>query len=158
MVDPGERQMALDLEGGPYLSGCGSGWWERVDKPVPAWPMMLFWISAAKRPNGPDRFVVRLDCVDYPREAPTGTMWDLETDQQLAAAKWPKGTGNVQAVFNPGWEGGRALYHPLDRVAMRGHGDWPTKYPCYVWKNDRNVTRYLTMVFRLLQSSEYTGV
>ncbi len=158
MIEPDERQMVADLQGASFLSGFANGWWGRVEEPVPTWPAMLFWVVAVARPSAPDQFHLRVDCRNYPTEAPTGTFWDLATGEQLAAAKWPKGTGQVEAVFKPGWESGRALYHPLDRVAMQGHSDWPGKYPGYVWKGDRNITRYLTMVHKLLQSSEYTGV
>lgn len=158
MVGPDERQMIGDLRGASFLDGVSRGWWGRVERPVPAWPAMLFWVAASPRPGAPDQFVLNLDCRNYPTEPPTGTFWDLETGQQLAGAKWPKGTGQVHAVFNPGWENGRALYHPLDRLSMQKHSDWPGRYPMHVWKGDRNITRYLTMVYRLLQGSEYAGV
>lgn len=162
MLEPDERQMLADLSGASFLSGFANGWWGRVEAPVPAWPTMLFWVAAAPRPKAPSRFHLILDCRNYPAQAPTGTFWDPATERQLDGGKWPKGTGQVQAVFNPDWEAGRALYHPLDRVSMAKHqqpsNSWLDKYPGYVWKGERNVTRYLTMVYRLLQSSEYADV
>jgi hypothetical protein len=158
MLEPAERLMLADLAGPSFLSGAAEGWWGRVQEPVLAWPAMLFWVAAAPRPRGPERFVLRLDCGDYPTVSPTGAFWNLKAGEPLAPAQWPKGTGQVEAVFKSGWESGRALYHPLDRVSMQKHADWPAKYPAYVWRGERNVTRYLAMVHRLLQSSEYTGV
>jgi hypothetical protein len=161
MTEPDRRAMEIDLAGASFLSGVASSWWGHVEEPVPEWPHMLFWVAAAKRDKGPARFYLKLDCKGYPAVSPTGTLWDPETKQLLAATKWPKGTGQVHAVFQSAWENGSALYHPLDRVSMGKHltatNDWRVKYPGHVWKGDRNVTRYLTMVHRLLNSSEYTG-
>jgi hypothetical protein len=161
MTEPDKRAMQTDLTGASFLSGVANGWWDHVEDSAPDWPTMIFWVAAAKRDKAPDRFYLKLNCKNYPTDSPTGTFWDPETKEQLAGRKWPKGSGQVSAVFNPTWENGVALYHPLDRFPMGSHqtgsNDWRVKYPQHVWKGDRNVTRYLTMVYRLLNSSEYTG-
>jgi hypothetical protein len=158
MTEPDKRNLEADLDGASFLSGVANAWWGRLEQPATEWPIVLFWVAAAARTGAPDRFHLRLDCANYPTESPQGTFCDPATGEQLAAAQWPKGTGQVEAVFKSGWENGQALYHPLDRLSMQKHPEWPAKYPGYVWKGDRNVTRYLTMVHRLLNSSEYTGV
>src|ERR1700730_9471473 len=111
MEGPDERQMHADLCAASFLIGQSKGRWGRVAvEPAPKWPMMHFWIGAAKRKDAPDRFYLRLDCAGYPTRPPTGGFWDPETKDTLAAAKWPKGIKRVEDVFKYGWRDGKALY------------------------------------------------
>ncbi len=108
MTEPDKRAMETDLTGTSFLSGVANGWWDHVEDSAPDWPTMIFWVAAAKRDKAPDRFYLKLNCKNYPTDSPTGTFWDPETKEQLAGRKWPKGSGQVSAVFNPTWENGVA--------------------------------------------------
>src|SRR5689334_10837246 len=99
MAGPDERQMQHDLMSAEFIAGTVKGRWGRIHDPAPPWPFMLFWIAPAKRANGPDRFVFRLDCSEYPIQSPTGGLWDVQTNGILAPDKWPKGNGRISDVF-----------------------------------------------------------
>lgn len=148
------------LDGVPFRKGASCGWWGVVDPHLgmPAWPCVLFWVAAAPRPSSPDRFCVRLDCTGYPHAAPTGTFWDVTSNQMLAPDKRPKGKEQVGIVFRTDWEGGRAFYHPLDRHALTTHLDWPQKYASMCWRPDRTIVDFLQMLYLFLNCADYTGV
>ncbi len=61
---------------------------------------------------------------------------------------WPKGPGNISAVFNPNWNGGIALYAPCDRAAMAGHDAWKVKFPGWWWQSDFTIVKYLEFVHK----------
>lgn len=157
---PDQRRLEGDLLDAPFLAGVAAGHWGLADAdlaPEVVWPQAVFWVGAAPRKGSPSRFHLRLDCQGYP-SPPTGTFWDPVTRQQLIAVSWPKGRGQVTAVFRTDWEGGRALYHPFDRVAAGGHGDWRTKYPHLVWDPAiHTIVDFLGMVHDLLNRGDYTG-
>ena len=160
MEGPDERQMIADLNGAPYILGESRGRWGRPEKPVLNWPTMIFWVSAAPREKGPDRFFLGLNCEGYPVRSPTGGFCDPDKGDILAADKWPKGTNRVADVFQFGWRNGAALYHPQDRVTWDAHpqAEWRQKYASLAWTRDHTIADYLQMVHELLNSSEYIGV
>jgi hypothetical protein len=147
-----------DLADVLYLVGEAEGRWGLYGRPEDAWPNVIFWVAAAPRDGAPKRFHLRFDWAGYPAVGPTGAFWDVGAGACLEASRWPKGREQVAAVFKPGCEGGRALYHPFDRVTWRGHGDWPTKYPGLAWTQRRKLTDHLEMIHGLLNSRDYTGV
>jgi hypothetical protein len=148
-----EKQMKHDLLSAEFTAGEAKGRWGRVAAPASPWPYMLFWIAPAKRANGPDRFIFRIDCKGYPIQSPTGGPWDLGTNAILAADKWPKGNGRIADVFKHG----ASLYHPYDRVPMATHPEWKTAHPRLIWTRDNTITDYLYAFHRLLNTSEYHG-
>ncbi len=162
MKPPDQRAFEADIEGGAYQIGMANGQWGRAEPAlVPAslaWPLVIFWVAAAPRPNAPDRFYVKLDCAHYPSQAQTGNFWDPMTAGMLAGEKRPKGTGQVAMVFRTDWEGGKAFYHPYDRVAAASHGDWAARYPRRIWSNKHTIVDLLSELHDLLHSHEYTGV
>lgn len=164
MNTPDQRLFEADVAGAPFLIGVHKGWWGLAAADlVPTdmvWPTRILWVAAAPRPNSPDRHYLLLDLTGYRTVSPTGSFWDPETKTPLALAKWPKGTygSRVAKVFRTDWEGGRALYHPYDRVAAQGHADWPTQQPHLVWNSNRTIVDYLEEVFGLLQGGDYVGV
>lgn len=149
------------LEDGPFLLGAALGKWGVAGDPVATWPAVDFWVAVAPRSGAPARFGLRLDLDGYPRLGPTGSFWDLEADCWLEPPRWPKGTGRVRQVFRSDWQGGRMLYHPLDRGSADASGhpvSWPGKYPASAWHAKRTLVDYLEMVHELLHSEGYRGV
>lgn len=160
---PDQRRFQADIQDGPFLAGVADGRWGRPDDIMTAgiaWPQVLLWVAAAARNGSPDRFYLLLDCQGYPGQGPTGAFWDSANRCPLPAASWPKGKGQgqVAAVFRPDWEGGRALYHPFDRVTAGKHADWPAKYPHLLWDGRRTILDLLGMVHGLLNCNDYQGV
>jgi hypothetical protein len=109
---------------------------------------------------------MRIDCSGYPKDAPTGTFWDVERDARLDDASRPWGTqgSEVELAFRIDWPDqahggpGSALYLLCDRVGLQTHGDWrAAKYPGSVWTPEKGIVHYLDEVTRLLDSPEYTG-
>jgi hypothetical protein len=56
------------------------------------------------------------------------------------------------------WEGGRAFYHPYDRVAASSHPDWATTIPRKRWSPMHTVTHWVAEFHALFQSEDYVGV
>lgn len=163
MLPPDQRTLQADLADAPFLIGVEKGQWGLAELPPHpgglAWPHLLLWVAAGPRPNAPDRFHVRLDCQGYPTVPPTGTLWDPAENQQLPPAPRPKGTGQVAMMFRTDWENGRAFYHPYDRVAAQGHGDWSQKYPHLVWNPaTHTLVDLLSEIHALLHTPDYHGV
>jgi hypothetical protein len=164
MKGPDQRTFEADLEDGPFRIGVAKAHWGLADpSTIPedmAWPQVILWIAAIPRKEAPNRFCVRLNLDKYPSVPPTGTFWDPSTKDFLGVAKRPKGTGQVGVVFRTDWEGGRAFYHPFDRVAAQSHAsEWPKKYPHLLWDPTRHtIVDFLSMLHGYLQSAEYTGI
>ena len=162
MIGPDERAFLNDVESGPFKIGVAAGQWDLAEPEAcpsdSGWPTVVLWVATAPRQNAPDRFHIRMDCQQYPNEPPTGTFWDPVAKTPLAIAARPKGRDQVAKVFRVDWEGGRAFYHPYDRVAAKSHGDWPTKYPHLVWDRNHTVVDLLIEIYRLLNCNDYTGV
>ncbi len=162
-LPPDQRRFDADLREAPFLAGVADGRWDVADRSVASgldWPLVLLSVTAAPRDASPDRFYLLLDCQGYPAEGPTGAFWDPNKRAPLPSAAWPKGKGQgqVAAVFRPDWEGGRAIYHPFDRLTASKHADWPSKYPRLLWGGSRTIVDYLGMVHGLLNSNDYRGV
>jgi hypothetical protein len=122
------------------------------------WPNVLVRIYAEYRNGAPGYFDFKFDCAGYPNMAPTAIPWDCSIDQPLAFARWPKGRTQIPSIFNPGWNNGRALYLPCDRLAIAGHPDWPTRYAHWLWKVGGGLSQYVRIIHGLLNSPDYTGL
>lgn len=142
----GKTELEAHLRSGRFLAGAAKGRWRLVDF---QWPIALIEVVA----RDGRRFTLRFDCNGYPDQPPTGTLWDVVTQQQLPADRWPRG-GRVSQVFNPGWKGGSALYIPCDRQAIEGHSAWYSEYSWLIWKPERGLLQYIEAVFEMLRSHE----
>jgi hypothetical protein len=140
-----------------FQQGLDQGAWGVVKNDAVVWPDAILWISAPVRTNSPDRFYLRFNLRDYPEKAPTATVWDIDRNQRLDPAKWPKGRGDVAMAFRTNWNNAIALYAPWDRVALACHPDWAAKHPGVAWKRSHTIVHYLRMTLELLWSDEYTG-
>jgi hypothetical protein len=162
---PDKRLFEVDIVSAEFRNGAVNGWWGVADgDTLPAaavtWPRTVLWIAAAPRDNAPDRYYVSLDVAGYKSVAPTGTFCDLATGSTLEVAKRPKGRpgSRFARVFRTDWEGGRAFYHPYDRVAANSHQDWPSTQPHLVWSANHTIVDYLAEFHALLNSGDYLGV
>jgi hypothetical protein len=122
------------------------------------WPNVFVRIYAEYRDGAPGYFDFRFDCVGYPNALPTAIPWDHSISQPLAFARWPKGRSHIPSIFNPSWESGRSLYLPCDRLAIKSHPDWATRYPHWLWKADSGLSHYIRIIHGLLNSPDYTGI
>jgi hypothetical protein len=164
MDTPDQRLFEDDLLSAEFRAGVANGYWglAGVDAvpEVPAWPRRVLWIAAAVRPNSPDRFYIQLDLSGYRSVSPTGTFWDPVTKTTLEFSKRPKGKPDSRfaRVFRIDWENGSAFYHPYDRLAAKGHTDWPVAEPHHVWTSNHTIVDYLAEFHLLLNCGEYIGV
>ena len=142
----GNQELEAHLCSGRFLAGVAKGRWRLLDL---KWPIAFIMIGAC---DG-RRFTLRFECSGYPDVAPTATLWDLTSEQQLDATHWPRG-GRVSQVFNPNWKGGAALYIPCDRESIPGHTNWLSEHPWLIWNPSRGLLQYIEAVCELLQSQE----
>lgn len=142
----GREELEAHLRSGRFLAGVAKGRWRLIEL---KWPFAFIEIGAC---DG-RRFTLRFECSGYPDIAPTATLWDLESGQQLAANRWPRG-GRVSKVFNPSWKGGAALYIPCDRQSIAGHENWKSEHPWLIWNSSRGLLQYVEAVFEILHSKE----
>lgn len=156
------RILASHLNGARFRAGEDAGRWGLPDgctrDTLPNWPKVMLWVKASPRPSGPNRFYFNFDFTNYPTEAQTGCLCDPASAAMLPEANRPKGRDRVALVFRTNWESGAALYHPYDRVAIKGHDDWPTKHPHLIWTSKHTICDLLMELHNLLESEEYTHV
>lgn len=164
MLPPDQRLFEADLQSAAYRIGVEKGWWAQAEPAAlpdgAAWPRVFFWMAAAPRVRAPDRFYVALDVMGYRSVPPTGTFWDPVKKAALEFGERPKGKpgGRLAMVFRTDWEGGRAFYHPYDRVAAQGHSQWATEQPHLIWTSSRTIVDYLEEFQSLLATEDYLGV
>lgn len=156
-----QRLLEADLQRAEFQIGVAKNQWLLAREVCElSWPHVFTWVSAAPRPNSPDRLLVRWNLDGYNSQSPTGGFWDEATNNFVAAPRWPKGRkGSVVAeVFKvEGWAApGRGFYHPFDRQAMAGH-PWVTQNPQYVWTARNTLTDFLSLVHRWLNCEDYLG-
>lgn len=145
---PDEQFLRADLMSARFLSGEDRNRWQLKKL---EWPYLYVNITGR---DGRE-FTLRLNCSGFPSSAPTGTFWDLPTNNRLAFDKWPKGGERLCLAFRPDWRGGDALYIPCDRDSFIGHDSWAAQYPQLIWKPSKGITHYLEVVHELLQSRDY---
>jgi hypothetical protein len=154
-IQADERVFLAHLEDGPFLSGVDRGRWRLVSV---NWPYAVIAVSAAPREGAPDEYAFRFQLTNYPETGPTAMLWDAERGAQLDFKQYPTGCSRAQMAFRTDWNGGQALYLPCDRVAIQGHEPWRTQHPSMIWSPTDNITKYLGIIYDLLNSDDYTGV
>lgn len=145
---PDEQYLRADLGSARFLSGEDRNRWKLKKL---EWSFLYVNITAR---DGRE-FTLRLNCSGFPSSAPTGTFWDLSTNNRLAFDKWPQGGERIQLAFKPSWKNGNALYIPCDRETFVGHEKWAVQYPQLIWKPTKGICHYLEIVHELLQSRDY---
>ncbi len=154
-LDPDERTFRQHLAGPRFQAGVDRGDWRVVTEDW-AWPHPIIAVAAAPRAGGADEVALRFTVDGYPALAPTATPWAAEQDTPLPHDEWPTG-GRVSLAFNPGWNEGKALYIPCDRLAITGHDPWLQQHRAYVWSPSKEITDYLQLIHELLHSDGYAG-
>lgn len=155
-MGPDERLFRERVQGGAFALGEADGRWRLISVD---WPQALVWVAAANRDGAPDGYILCINLDRYPSQAPTAQFWSIEADAPLPLDQWPRGApgSRVDRAFNPGWRRD-AIYMPCDRVALQGHGRWPTQYRRYLWTSKKDITFYLNIIHDLLHSTHYQGV
>jgi hypothetical protein len=153
-MTPDERTLRAHIEEARFQAGVEAGRWRLLGL---TWPHATFAISAAPRSASPAEFVLRLDVAGYPHSAPTGSLWDSDSDCSLDPAGRPKGD-RAAHVFRTDWGSGTAMYAPWDRIALESHADWAQRYPHEVWNPTRDITFVLSNVRNVLNADDYLGV
>lgn len=119
------------------------------------WPHVTLWIQADATVMPSRRVHLLFDLQGYSQTAPTARPWDVEKNAFLEHASWPKGSGNVAKIFNPGWNGGTALYAPCDRMAMKNHDQWKAEFPGVWWERNFTIVHYLRFIHACLNRERY---
>lgn len=149
-VHPGLARLLADLEGPAFVAGEFDGRWRLQEV---AWPNLLVDVFA----RDGRRFALRLNCEGYPNVAPTGAFWDSQRGSWLAADRWPRAGSRFGAALRTDWQGGTALYIPCDRLSINGHEQWLQLHPAWVWDTVVGVTRYLDVVWTLINGADYVA-
>lgn len=160
MLKPDQRQFEADLKLASFRSGVLKRYWDVEDTGVLQWPSVMIRLAAAARVGAPDGFHVALNCAGYRAVPPTGTFCDPATGAMLADDKRPRGKPNSRfsKVFRTDWEGGRAFYHPYDRVAAQSHPEWLTAQLHLIWNCHHTIVDCLEEYYALLRSEDYLGI
>lgn len=155
VVRADERVFRAHLEDGPFLSGVDRGRWRPVSV---NWPFAVIAVSAAPRAGVPGEYAFRFELTNYPQCAPAARLWDAARDAPLEFKNYPTGRHRAQMAFRIDWNNGQALYLPCDRIAIQGHEAWRTQHPSMIWSSADDITKYLRIIYDLLNSNDYTGV
>lgn len=147
-----ERAFRTHINKGPFLNGVTRGKWRLIDI---SWPYAFIAVSAAKRDNGPEEFIIRFELSNYPTEPPTADLWDMEKLSKLDASMRPCGEARVSKAFRADRS---SLYLPCDRLEISSHPEWRDKHPSMLWSPDGDITQYLRIIHELLISIDYSGV
>lgn len=146
------------LEDVAFRSGLDRGRWGFPSgEPDITWPHCIIWVQADTRFAESGRVTVRFTLDGYTATPPAAVPWDTNTNTTVEHDKWPKGSGNVSAVFRPKWKD-TGLYCPCDRIAQPGHEDpWKTQpgMSQWWWTADSSITLYLEFLHRCLNPREY---
>lgn len=145
---PDEQSLRANLASARFLSGEDRSRWQFKQL---HWPFL--YINVVARDGR--EYTLRLNCAGFPNLPPTGTFWDLTTNNQLSFDKWPRGGERLRLAFRPDWKNGNALYIPCDRESIVGHDTWVAQYPQLIWKPARGISHYIEVVHELLQSRDY---
>lgn len=155
-MSPDEQAIRVHLDGGRFRAGVAAGRWRLVSM---TWPYVVIAVSAAERANGPVEFILRLEVAGYPHTAPTGSLWDLDSNTWLGADRRPKGPRVASVFRTDNWAGGAtAMYAAWDRIALQSHADWAQKYPLLAWNPTRELSFVLDKVHELLNAHDYLGI
>ena len=152
-VNLAESVFRTHLSNGPFQNGVARNRWRLYDDFN--WPTAIIAVTASRRVKSPDEFLIRFDLTNYPQDAPTADLWDIEKNMKLDISKRPQGERRVALAFRADRN---SLYLPCDRQEILGHPDWRNLHPSMLWSPDGDITQYLRIVYDLLNCSDYTGV
>ena len=110
ITDPGVARVAVDLEGGDFLSGRDAGRWRIISNDF---PILDFAISATEPDGTSNEYGFRANLSDFPAQAPMVRIWDHEQNAPLPTERRPRGGPRVKKTFQQ-W-GHDTVYRPWDR-------------------------------------------
>jgi hypothetical protein len=142
-----ERAFRDHVERPDFQLGVLKGQWRVLRV---AWPTADIGITACDGTEWGFKFL--LD--GYPARLPNARPCDVRSGVPLGGDRWPRGSGRVAAVFNPGWNPG-ALYLPCDRLALPGHNQWVSQHPHLLWPPAHGIIHYVEIIHDLLSSAAY---
>ena len=145
----GEALLRTHLQSMPFLAGERDGRWQLRRL---GWPILYVDVFARDKRI----FTLRLQCDGYP-QAPTGTFWDPEREERLAAMRWPRAGVRFGAALRTDWQGGAAIYIPCDRLSINGHDQWRQLHPAWIWEPETGIARYLDVVWTLINGDDYVA-
>lgn len=156
-MTPQEQAIAGAFTSPAFRLGVSRGLWRLLRRDG---VVAIIAIACADRGDEVNDYLLHFDLTNYPREAPTGFLWDEDAKIGLPQARWPTGGERITQVFNAQFHPGRCLYLPCDRFAIANHGtgwvDGPENQP-FRWQPERGLVFYLEIVSELLNSKDYTG-
>jgi hypothetical protein len=156
VLAPDERIFQTHLEGGRFRAGVAAGHWRLIEID---WPDALLAVSAAARENSPTEFVLRLELSGYPHSAPTGSVWDIDAKDWLAADRRPKGERAAMLFRTDGWaHSTTAMYAAWDRLGLQSHAQWAQNNAMQAWTPSRDISFVLANVHEVLNADDYLGV
>src|SRR4051812_24691860 len=89
-----------DLESIPFLEGVDRGKWGIAGDPqFPNWPYVYFWVQASGLGEAHALYHFRFDMSGHNTSAPIGNVWDIEKNEQLAEAMFPRNHWSVTNVI-----------------------------------------------------------
>lgn len=134
-----------------FMSGVKRKAWRTVSY---QWPYLLVAIRAT---DGLE-FGFRLECGNYPQDAPCGELWDLMGDRPLDENKWPRSGTAFRADENVKRHVANGIYMGCDRLGLRyGEHRWRDLNPNQVWTPERKINFYLEQVHAKLNCSDYSS-
>lgn len=144
MTELAAHMLDADLASGEVELGIHRGWWtiDAVEFPI---VVVSFAVPVTLYPPG--RLTLRIDCTDFPQQAPTAHPIDAASRAILDAGSRPT-HGRCAMTFRCDWEDGRALYLPVDRVALNGHPNWRQEHTHEAWDPARGIVQFLRLVRR----------
>jgi hypothetical protein len=150
LLQPGPDEIALrrDLDGPTFRLGVRRGKWRLLRL---AFPYAYFRLTAPTRAQGPEAFMLRVECAGYRATAPTAQLWDGLKDTALPDAQRPFGRNQGVMLFFTS-SCGTCLYHPIDRMA-RSH--WPGAHEEVAWGPDSDISTFLEVVHAAIHDSDY---
>lgn len=142
-------RLLAHFEEAPFLMGAHNGRWKlrRFE-----WPVTFIDVRA----RDGRYFTLRLDCSGYP-QAPTGAFWDVPRQAWLAPDAWPRTGPRFGVALRSDWQGGMALYIPCDRASIAGHEQWLQLHPAWAWDPKIGISRYLDVVWTMLNGEDYVA-
>lgn len=156
VMAPDESALREHLCGGRFQSGVAAGHWRLISVD---WPRAVVAVSAAERPDSPRGFGLRFELGGYPNTAPTGGLWDVDTNGSTPADRRPKGERAARLFRTDGWIGGAtAMYAPWDRLGLQAHPAWAQQCPYDAWNPTRDLSFILAKVHEVLNADDYLGL
>lgn len=149
LVTPDLALFKIHLESAEFGYGVDSGWWgHQEESAAQTWPYFQVWIAAPENVVKGGVLWLKLELSNYPKLAPNGLMWDMESNQVLAQDRGPdrSASKNIGSVF----KNNKRIYAPWDRGGLTPHPEWTDTHKHTCWTPESTIAAYLGHTHRLL--------